>query len=178
MFYRSPRLFLRPAWPEDCQDIWQGIADEGITRNLATAPWPYTRDHARDFVSLLRDPAYPAFLLTQPSEDGAVIGCAGLADHGGKAELGYWIARPYWGQGYATEAANAVLEIARMLGHHQVVASHFLDNPASGRVLRKAGFRPTGRVEPHHCLARGEAANAAVYVRDLDEDSQMPQRAA
>ena len=49
MFYRSIRLFLRPAWPEDWQDIWQGIADEGITRNLATAPWPYTRDHARGF---------------------------------------------------------------------------------------------------------------------------------
>lgn len=178
MFYRSIRLFLRPVWPEDWQDIWQGIADEGITRNLATAPWPYTRDHARSFVSLPRDPAFPSFLLTRPSHDGAVIGCAGLGEQGGKAELGYWIARPYWGRGYATEAAKAVLEIARMLGHEQVVASHFLDNPASGKVLRKAGFRPTGRVEPHRCMARGEDADAAVYLCDLDEDSRMPQRAA
>lgn len=178
MFYRSARLFLRPVWPEDWQHVWQGIADEGITRNLATAPWPYTPSHAREFVSLPHDATCPRFLLTRPSEDGAVIGCAGLGPHEGKVQLGYWIARPYWGRGYATEAARAVLEIARMLGHEQIVASHFLDNPASGKVLRKAGFRPTGRVEPHQSLARGGEADAAIYVCDLDEDERMPQRAA
>lgn len=178
MFYRSARLFLRPAWPEDWRDIWQGIADEGVTRNLATAPWPYTMDHARNFVSLPRDPAYPAFLLTAPAENGAVIGSAGLGRNDSQVELGYWIARRFWGRGYATEAAKAVLEIARMLGHDQVVASHFLDNPASGKVLRKAGFRPTGRVEQHPCLARGGDADAAVYVCDLEVDTRMPQRAA
>lgn len=178
MFYRSARLFLRPGWPEDWQHIWQGISDEGITRNLATAPWPYTPQDARNFVSLQRDPLLPSFLLTCPSQEGAVIGCAGLAANEGEVQLGYWIARPHWGQGYATEAAKAVLEIARMLGHEQIVASHFLDNPASGKVLRKTGFRPTGRVEAHYCLARDADADAAIYVCDLDEDERMPQRAA
>jgi len=178
MFYRSGRLFLRPAWPEDWLGIWQGIADEGVTRNLATAPWPYTQDDARNFVSSPRDSRYPNFLLTEPRKDGAIIGCAGLDPHEGKVQLGYWIARPYWGQGYATEAAKALLEIARMLGHEQIVASHFLDNPASGRVLRKAGFRPTGRIEPHRCIARNGDVEAAIYVRDLADDNRMPQRAA
>jgi RimJ/RimL family protein N-acetyltransferase len=179
MFYRSARLFLRPAWPEDWQGIWQGIADEGVTRNLVTAPWPYTKDHARDFVSRPRDPNHPNFLLTNPQMGGTVIGCAGLKTQDGIPELGYWIARPHWGQGYATEAAEAVLEVARMLGHEQVIASHFLDNPASGRVLRKVGFRSTGRIEPHHCMARNDDVDAAIYVRDLAEDDhRMPQRAA
>lgn len=186
MFYRSERLFLRPAWPEDWQGIWRGLADEGVARNLATAPWPYTQDHARDFLSRPHDPNFPNFLLTEPHHGGAVIGCAGLglndeADRGpndSKLQLGYWVARPYWGQGYATEAAKAVLEVARMLGHNTIAASHYLDNPASGRVLRKAGFQPTGRVEPHHCLARAGAVDAAIYVRDLAEQERMPQRAA
>lgn len=178
MFHRSERLFLRPVWPEDWQGIWRGLADEGVARNLATAPWPYTQDHARDFVSWPRDPNHPNFLLTEPHAGGAIIGCAGLGQHDGKVQLGYWIARAFWGQGYATEATKAVLEVARMLGHEQVVASHYLDNPASGKVLRKAGFRPTGRVESHHCLARNGEVDAALYVRDLAKEEHLPQRAA
>ncbi len=178
MFHRSERLFLRPAWPEDWQGIWRGLADEGVVRNLATAPWPYRKEHARAFLSLPHDPDHPNFLLTEPHDRGAIIGCAGLGQCDGKVQLGYWIARPYWGQGYATEAAKAVLEMARMLGHERIIASHYLDNPASGKVLRKAGFQPTGRVEPHHCLARDSKVDAAIYVRDLAEDMQTPRCAA
>ena len=182
MFHRSERLFLRPAWPEDWPGIWRGLADEGVARNLTTVPWPYTQDHARAAVTRPRDPVLPYFLLTKPNEGGAVIGCAGLGRHqgsdAGKIQLVYWIARPYWGQGYATEAANAVMEVARMLGHHHLVATHYLDNPASARVLRKAGFRPTGVVEPYRCPARNGASDAAIYIRDLAEDEQKPQRAA
>lgn len=178
MFYRSERLFLRPAWPEDWQGIWRGIADEDVARNLARVPWPYTQNDAQDFVARAPDPDYPNFLLTEPLDGGGVIGHAGLALNEGGVQLGYWIARQYWGRGYATEAAKAVLEIALMLGHEQVVASHYLDNPASGKVLRKAGFRPTGRVEPHYCLARDGTFDAALYIRDLANDQHLPQRAA
>jgi RimJ/RimL family protein N-acetyltransferase len=178
MFYRSERLFLRPAWPEDWHGIWRGLADQGVARNLATAPWPYTPDHARASITRSRDAVHPNFLLTEPREGGAIIGCAGLGPSKEKVELGYWIARQFWGQGYATEAANAVLEVAQMLGHEQIVASHYLDNPASGRVLRKAGFSPTGLVESHHCLARNDEFDAAIYVRDFAEGERSPQRAA
>lgn len=178
MFYRTERLFLRPAWAEDWQGIWRGIADEGIVRNLATAPWPYEQEHAIAWIERDRDPLLPNFLLTEPQTAGAIVGCAGLTRQEDKLQLGYWIARPYWGQGYATEAANAVLDVAQMLGSEQIVASHYLDNPASGRVLRKAGFRPTGRVESHHCLARNSEVDAAIYIRDLAAEDQSPQCAA
>ena len=173
MFHRSERLFLRPAWPEDWQQLFGGIADEGVVRNLARAPWPYTEDHARDFVSRADNMIFPRFLLTLPHADGGradVVGCIGLDatdKSDSDADLGYWIARSYWGRGIATEAAHAALEVAAMLGHRTVSAGHYLDNPASGNVLRKAGFVPTGRTEMVSCLARGETLECALYRRNL-----------
>ena len=166
MFHRSERLLLRPPWPEDWSQVLGGIADEGVVRNLARAPWPYSAEDARQFVKLPVDPMYPRFLITR-ARDAALIGCIGIDLTEGEVELGYWIARPYWGQGYATEAGRAVLDVARMLGHERIVASHFLDNPASGRVLAKLGFEATGRVVKRHSCGRGEEAPCAEYEFDL-----------
>ena len=178
MFHRTERLLLRPAWPEDWEMILWGIGDERVVRNLAKAPWPYLPEHAREFARRAQDSRIPAFLLTLPEHQGSrLIGCAGLGETPTGVELGYWIARPYWGRGYATEGARGVLEVARLLGHSRVEAGHYLDNPASGRVLRKLGFQPTGKVKPRDCLARGEATPCAVYTLELDADA-MPARAA
>ncbi|MFN4020533.1 MAG: GNAT family N-acetyltransferase [Erythrobacter sp.] len=168
MFHRSERLFLRPAFPEDCSAILAAIGDEGILRNLARAPWPYSLDDARAFAALPQDRRLPHFLVTIPGI--GVIGAAGIGDHEGQAELGYWIAREHWGHGYATEAAQAVLRIARTLGHRRVVAGHFTDNLASGRVLRKLGFVPTGRPGNRFSLARGGMVDSVEYARDLAVD--------
>lgn len=168
MFHRSERLFLRPAFPEDCGAILVGIGDERIVRNLARAPWPYTMDDARSFAALPQDLRLPHFLVTLPGI--GVIGAAGLGDHAGEAEIGYWIARPHWGQGYATEAATALLRIARTLGHTRLTAGHFTDNPASGKVLRKLGFVPTGRPGQRISVARGGAADTVEYAFELEAD--------
>ena len=73
-------------------------------------------------------------------------------------ELGYWIARRHWNQGCATEAGRALVEIARTLKLPQLDASHFIDNPASGRVLEKLGFVATGlSAERYSCARNGEA---------------------
>ncbi len=131
MFHRCERLFLRPAFPEDSAAILAGIGEEAIVRGLARAPWPYTLDDARAFAAMPQDPRLPHFLVTLPGV--GVIGSAGMGEHHGEPEIGYWIARPHWGHGYATEAARAVLRIARTLGHRRVTAGHFADNPASGK---------------------------------------------
>lgn len=179
MFHRTQRLLLRPAWPEDWEALFAGISDEGVVRNLARAPWPYRPDDAREFVGRGQDPRYPAFLLTRPGMAGSqVVGCAGLGCLDGEAELGYWIARPFWGQGFATEGARGVLEVARLLGHRRIVGGHYLDNPASGAVLRKLGFRRSGHVRPRECLARGVAVPCAEYALDLDDVVDAPLRAA
>lgn len=172
MFHRSERLFLRPAFPEDCGAILAGIGDESIVRNLARAPWPYGMDDARSFAALPQDLRLPHFLVTLPGV--GVIGAAGLSapggDHEGEAELGYWIAREHWGRGYATEAARAVLRIADTLGHRRIVAGHFVDNPASGKVLRKIGFLPTGRIAKRHSRARDAWVDSVEYALGCDAE--------
>lgn len=168
MFHRSERLFLRPAFPEDCGAILAGIGEEAIVRNLARAPWPYSLDDARNFAALPQDMRLPHFLVTLPGV--GVIGAAGMGEHEGQPELGYWIARAHWGRGYATEAADAVLRIARALGHRRVVAGHFTDNPASGKVLRKLGFVPTGRPGQRFSAARGHTVESVEYALDLEAD--------
>src|SRR3546814_3092893 len=77
----------------------------------------------------------------------------GKEDH---LELGYWIARSYWGLGFATEAGKAVVRIARAMNLPRLQARHFLDNPASANVLRKIGFRPTNRVVLGYSRGRGQ----------------------
>lgn len=168
MFHRSERLFLRPAFPEDCGAILAGIGEEAIVRNLARAPWPYGIKEARAFAAIPQDMRLPHFLVTLPGV--GVIGSAGMGEHEGQPELGYWIARQHWGCGYATEAADAVLKIARALGHRRVVAGHFVDNPASGKVLRKIGFVPTGRSGLRFSLGRGCATESVEYALDLEAD--------
>ncbi len=168
MFHRSERLFLRPAFPEDSAAIFRAISDAAVVRNLARAPWPYGMADAQAFAARPQDMRLPHFLVTLPGV--GVIGSAGMGEHEGEPEIGYWIARDHWGQGYATEAAAAVLRIARTLGHTRLTAGHFSDNPASCRVLRKIGFVPTGRIARRFSLGRGTSAESVEYVFDADAD--------
>jgi RimJ/RimL family protein N-acetyltransferase len=168
MFIRSERLFLRPGWPEDWSELTARIAEPAIVRNLASAPWPYAASDAKDFLALEPDRRYPRLVVTLPTAAGSeLIGCAGLAACEGEVELGYWISRPHWGRGYASEAARAILSLARTLGHRRIVASHFSDNPASGRVLAKLGFRPTGRQVLRYSMGRREQAPASTWTINL-----------
>jgi RimJ/RimL family protein N-acetyltransferase len=170
MFIRSERLFLRPGWPEDCEELLTVINDEGVVRNLARAPWPYTMADAMEFAARPQEKLLPHFFITLPSATGAkLIGSIGLGRLGEDVELGYWIGRKWWGQGYASEAARAVLPLARALGHRRVVGSHFADNPASGRVLAKAGFKPSGLRTLRYSMGRGEAAVAVGFEIELGE---------
>lgn len=177
MFARTERLLLRPSWAEDASELHNAIADERIVRNLSRVPWPYAIEDAQAFISMPHDTHYPRFVLMQRT-DGAprIIGGCGLHEHEDNVELGYWIGRAYWGLGYATEAARALVNIARAIGHERMTARHFVDNPASGRVLRKAGFRPTGRIEQMHSVGRNGSAPCAVFEQDLDgeSDSDVP----
>ena len=172
MFARTERLLLRPGWAEDAPALHAAIADEAIVRNLASAPWPYRRADAEAFLAIERSPAAPPLLIYRRSGGApALVGAIGFGGHAaGEPEFGYWIAREHWGRGYATEAGRALLAAARdSLRLTRINAGHFLDNPASGRVLAKLGFRPTGTA-PRYSAGRGEAAPCREYVLALDEE--------
>jgi RimJ/RimL family protein N-acetyltransferase len=169
MFIRSERLFLRPGWPEDWAELLTAINNEHLVRNLATVPWPYTMDDAMAFAARGQERMLPHFFITLPTSDGAkLIGSIGLARDGDDVELGYWISHEHWGQGYATEAARAVLRLAATLGHSRIVAGHFTDNPASGRVLCKVGFVQSGELTSRISKARGGQAAYLPYELHLD----------
>jgi RimJ/RimL family protein N-acetyltransferase len=175
MFARTERLLLRPSWPEDSGQLYEAVADEAIIRNLALAPWPYRIEDAASFTAHEHPVHFPNFLLLQRT-DGAprLVGSCGIHNRDGNAELGYWIARPYWGLGYATEAARAVIGVAKALGHQRLVSGHFTDNPASGHVLRKIGFRSTGKTEMRHSKGRGSKVPCALYEKELgDKDCDV-----
>src|SRR5687768_4918014 len=169
MFTRTERLLLRPGWAEDAPALAAAIGDERIVRNLATAPWPYRLRDAEAFLAQPRDPVLPAFLVFErTAAEPVLVGSCGLGRRpSGAVELGYWIARPFWGRGLATEAGAALLEIARALKLPRLQASHFVDNPASGRVLEKLGFRPTGITAPRLSCARSAEAPSRLLALEL-----------
>jgi RimJ/RimL family protein N-acetyltransferase len=179
MFARTPRLLLRPGFPEDATMLAAAIADEAIVRNLATAPWPYRVRDAEAFLASPRDPILPSFLAFERTDAAPqLVGSCGLGRRpSGAVEMGYWIARAHWGRGFATEACTALIEIARTLGLESLEGAHFLDNPASARVLEKLGFEPRGVVAPRMSCARGTEVPARLMRLSLglaaDEDEAL-----
>jgi RimJ/RimL family protein N-acetyltransferase len=181
MFARTPRLLLRPGFPEDAPALAAAIADEAIVRNLATAPWPYRMRDAEAFLASPRDPILPSFLILERTDSAPqLVGSCGLGRRAsGAVEMGDWIARPFWGRGFATEACQALVDIARTLGLPSLEGSHFIDNPASARVLEKLGFEPLGIVAPRMSCARGAEVPARLMrlrLRDavqIEEDEAL-----
>ncbi len=169
MFTRTRRLLLRPGWPEDASALAETLSDQAIVRNLAIAPWPYRRADAEAYLAAPRDPSLPSLLLFERTAGAPrLVGACGLARRpSGAVELGYWIARADWGRGFATEAGQALIEIAQALGLQRLEGAHFLDNPASGQVLERLGFQPLGIVAPRASCARGGEAPARLMRLEL-----------
>ena len=169
MFARTARLLLRPGWAEDAPALAAAIGDERIVRNLATAPWPYRLRDAEAYLAQPRDPLLLSFLIFERTDaEPRLLGSCGLGRRpSGAVEMGYWVARRYWGRGFATEASRALLDIARTLRLPRLQASHFIDNPASGRVLEKLGFEPVGITAPRLSCARGSDAPARLFRIEL-----------
>jgi RimJ/RimL family protein N-acetyltransferase len=168
MFARTDRLLLRPGWAEDAPQLHAAIADEAVAMKLARLPWPYSLDDAASYLGRERaEGEVDCLIMLRTPGVPTLIGGVGIAQRDGSPELGYWIAPAHWNRGYATEAASAVVAMARdSLKYEHLTSGHFEDNPASGRVLAKLGFEVTGK-QPRHCLARGQEVPCVTLVKDL-----------
>jgi RimJ/RimL family protein N-acetyltransferase len=179
MFVRTDRLLLRPGWIEDAPALAHAVgSDPAIARNTARIPWPYTLDDAQNFLAMPEDAQAPACLVfARTAGAPRLVGSVGIHPDSDGLEIGYWIARPFWGLGFATEAAAGLLRAARgSLRIDRIHSGHFADNPASGRVLRKLGFRPTGRIVKRHSLARGADVDCLLYDEAAEAPCDEPMR--
>lgn len=166
----TPRLSLRPFEETDARRIAYLAGDYDVAKMCGRVPHPYTMANAYDFIGWINQSGAEgkefSFAVTAPGD--GLIGSCGVSRSGDPGErvyeLGYWYGVPYWGLGYASEAAQAVMGWARTeLGAKAFVAGHYQDNPASGHVLRKLGFVATGSVDLFG-LARQGVSPATRYV--------------
>ena len=155
------RLVLRAPAPQDVTRIASMANDREIARMTCRMPHPFGTGDAEEFVIAVagQNPSKASTFLIE-HEDAGPVGVIGLFEDGDPApEVGYWIARPFWGRGFATEALQAATVWAsKAWKRRALMAGHFSDNPASGRVLEKAGFLYTGEVRKGFSRARGAEA--------------------
>lgn len=143
---QTGRLDLQPATASDIAELVPLIGAREVAETTLRIPHPYEEKHAREF---LVSPAKEneLRLIIRLRSDGRLCGGIGLHpdnDHK-RAELGYWIGVPFWGSGYATEAARAVVGYGfQNFDLNRIFAAHFAGNDASGNVLRKIGMRYEG----------------------------------
>jgi RimJ/RimL family protein N-acetyltransferase len=141
----TERLLLRAPRDGDAETIAMLVNHRRIAENTLRIPHPYTPADADEFIASANSTdGETAFLITRRDE--AIVGACGIAKLDGETpEIGYWIGMPFWGNGYATEAARAVIDHAFLaLGHDRLLAGARVSNPASRRVLEKCGFQWTG----------------------------------
>lgn len=151
------RVSLRGFRPEDRQDLVNGLNDWAVTRWLGRVPHPYRLDHADAFLArdehlhidvAARDGSRSLSLALCAAD--RVIGGFVLnpEDEAGARELGFWLARPYWGQGIMRRAAHRVInKIRHATPEVRLVASANIDNVRSNQLIRRLGFHPSGRSE-------------------------------
>ena len=172
----TKRLKLRSLRMSDAARVAQLCGDPGVATMIARTPLPYLEIAAEGWIMTLNAKrAGDEFVFAAELPGDGLIGVVGAHQHGAfdsndGFEIGYWFGRPYWGKGFASETLTGFLLEAKKLG--QLLAGHFVDNPASGRVLQKAGFAYTGETAPLFSLARGETA-LAKRMRYAPEEKRL-----
>lgn len=165
MSIRTPRLLLRAPTLSDAPRLALLAGDYDVASMTGTIPHPYSEEMAAEWIaSVLAGEEGVVFAIIR---SGALIGCTGYRAFGGDhAELGYWIGKPYWGMGYATEAVRALIVHAFEADRFDyLTVGHFSDNPASERIIAKFGFTPLARIE-RESAARGDKAPCLTYRLD------------
>jgi ribosomal-protein-alanine N-acetyltransferase len=152
---RTARLLLRSLELTDVPAITRLAGAREIAATTALIPHPYTENNAHDFLErsdqAFREGRTITYAVTAAPQT-ELCGTVGLtlSPANQRAELGYWIGMPFWGKGYATEAATAVVSFGfDSLGLHRIYAFHFAGNIASKRVLEKIGMLHEGTTRQH-----------------------------
>jgi [ribosomal protein S5]-alanine N-acetyltransferase len=176
----TPRLILRELRDTDAAALTLALGNFNISRNTSSIPHPYSQTDAVEFIA--RQKSKPSAsvkkVIALKSAPDELIGSVRLHINAAtnNCELGYWIAEPHWGNGYATEAASYIIEHAfSELGYSEIIADYNDDNPASGRVLFNLGFSETAKGEDFS-VAQGKFV--PVTIMRLSKQQWLNQKAS
>ena len=161
----TDRLKLRRLRVADGARVSELSNDLAVACMVARIPHPHPVVAAEGFILILRAREHLGrdHVFGIELKDEGLIGVIGAhRGEGLQHEVGYWLGRAYWGRGFASEALSAFLSEAVALG--PLEAGHFVDNPASGRVLEKAGFIYAGETVSQFSMGRGASAPARKMV--------------
>ncbi len=157
---KSKRLLLRPLTRRDAPQIALLAGEWNVACMTDRIPYPYQEQDAMEWINGL-PPEEHVFAIDL---NGTLIGLCGVLERKqGEAEIGYWIGKPWWGDGYATEATTALLSYCfKERKFSRLICCHYFDNLASARVIKKLGFEKTGECSAW-CQARRQQVPAVTY---------------
>ncbi len=141
---RTERLLIKPPEIDDRFELSLLINDEDVVKWLSDTPFPYTLSHAEEFIERSQEGALKQevynFMIFQNRK---MIGGIGLTEFNEKScELGYWLGKEHWGNGFGTEAVNGILNFGfSQLNIEEIYAAYKIGNEGSRRVLTKCGFK-------------------------------------
>lgn len=153
---KTERLILRPFTLEDALEVQRLAGDKDIAATTLFIPHHYEDGVAEEWIGKHQEEFDKGEVITFAivhREDKFLVGAIALSDIKKEyetASMGYWIGKPFWNQGYCTEAAHAVLKYGfEVLNLNKIHAHHFKRNPASGKVMLKLGMRYEGCLRQH-----------------------------
>jgi RimJ/RimL family protein N-acetyltransferase len=149
----TERLILSQLKEEDLPFVTEYLQDKIFSDVTSNIPYPYTGEHARFWMKMSRESFEnnTGYTFAVRNKEGQILGAIGLHDRDDdKAELGYWMGKPFWNKGYVTEAATALIDFGfNELQINKIYATYFLDNPASGRIMEKIGMEKEALLKQH-----------------------------
>jgi ribosomal-protein-alanine N-acetyltransferase len=159
---RTERLLLRAPVIADAARISLLAGDFEVASMTGTIPHPYSAEMAANWIRSHQDGEEGVAFAIDLGGD--LIGCVGYRAYNEvHAEMGYWLGKPHWGFGYATEAARALIRhVFQKEGFDYLTCGHFRENAASARVIAKLGFEPSGEAL-RDCAARGNKSRCITY---------------
>lgn len=149
------RLLLNQPTVKDIPQLLEIMKNPIYSKHTTNIPYPYTEDSGLFWIELAEQGLcdQKAYIFAIRFKDSpALIGGIGLGLDitNNKAELGYWLAEPFWNQGLITEAAHAIIQFGfDTLKLHKIFASYFSFNEASGRIMQKIGMQKEGELRAH-----------------------------
>jgi ribosomal-protein-alanine N-acetyltransferase len=170
----TERLVLRLLKLEDAERVEELASDYDVAKTTLTIPHPYPKGSSKQFISSMVDAEKEGKIVIFAvinKEDKRLIGIINISNNKTheRGELAYWIGKPFWGKGFGTEAANAILKLGfEELHLNRIFAAAFTNNPGSWRIMEKIGMKYEGTLK-QHVVKWGEYKDLTYYGILADE---------